>query len=168
MIFLKPTHMDVHNLKDLLLLFGQTTGLSTNIQKTSVKPISCDNIDLDDILANLPVKRQGFPLKYLGLPLTVRCLRRAYFQPIVDKAAARLSMWNRRNFTQSLTKSMLSSASQPIYMLTVLKPPQEVLDNVDKDRKQSLWVGTKNSWGKSARSTGLELHFPKRMGASRS
>lgn len=32
-IFLKPSHMDVDNLKQLLLLFGQTTGLCTNIQK---------------------------------------------------------------------------------------------------------------------------------------
>lgn len=70
-IFLKPTKRDVANLKDLLARFGQVTGLSTNIQKTSITPITCDGMDLDDILSDFPATRLSFPIKYLGLPLTV-------------------------------------------------------------------------------------------------
>jgi hypothetical protein len=69
-IFLKPTPMDVDNLKCILLNFGGVTGLQTNLQKTSVTPISCNDIDLDSLLANLPLTRAAFPIKYLGLPLT--------------------------------------------------------------------------------------------------
>jgi hypothetical protein len=69
-IFLKPTIRDVDNLKRILANFGEVTGLQTNLRKTSVTPISCDSVDLDAVLANLPLTRASFPIKYLGLPLT--------------------------------------------------------------------------------------------------
>lgn len=76
-IFIKPTPMDVQNTKRLLSLFGKVTGLLTNFHKTSVTPIRCDNIDLDEVLLDLPVNRANFPLKYLGLPLSIRRLKRS-------------------------------------------------------------------------------------------
>jgi hypothetical protein len=68
-IFLRPSAADVTNLKAILLNFGAINGLQTNLQKTSVTPISCNDIYLDSILANFPVSRATFPIKYLGLPL---------------------------------------------------------------------------------------------------
>lgn len=53
-IFMKTTERDVNNIKSILLDFGRTTGLTTNISKTSVTPIRCDSINLDAILRNLP------------------------------------------------------------------------------------------------------------------
>jgi len=142
-IFVKPTNRDVTNLKNLLSQFGETTGLRTNLQKTSVTPIACDTIDLDNVLAGLPVARAAFPLKYLGLPLSVRRLRKVDFQPLVDKAAGKLSTWQGRNLTQAgrvcLTKSVLSS--QPVYLLTAQKATKEVLQDLDKIRKRFLWAG---------------------------
>jgi hypothetical protein len=88
-IFLKPTVSDTRNLKAILLNFGRVTRLQTNLQKTSVTPISCDNINLDVVLANLPVPRATFPITYLGLPITPRRLKKIDFQPLLDKAAAK-------------------------------------------------------------------------------
>jgi hypothetical protein len=54
-IFLKPTSMDVDNLKRILLNFGEVSGLQTNLQKTTITPISGNNINLEAILSNLPL-----------------------------------------------------------------------------------------------------------------
>jgi hypothetical protein len=78
-IFLKPSVDDANNLKDILYNFYMVTRLQTNPQKTSVTPISCNGINLDTILANLPVARAAFPLKYLGLPLTPQRLKKLDF-----------------------------------------------------------------------------------------
>jgi hypothetical protein len=75
-IFLKPTIRDADNLKRILANFGDVTGLQTNLRKTRVTPISCDRVDLDAILANLPPTWASFPIKYLGLPLTPRRLKK--------------------------------------------------------------------------------------------
>jgi hypothetical protein len=88
-IFSKPTVPDASNLKSLLLNFGLVTGLEMNLQKNSITPISCNAINLDDILSNLPVARTAFPLKYLGLPLTPGQHKKLDFQPLMDKAAGK-------------------------------------------------------------------------------
>jgi hypothetical protein len=113
------------------------TGLQTNLQKTTGSAISCGDINLDVVLAVLPVARAHFQIKYLGLPLSTRRLRKVDFEPQIDKATSKLSAWYGRNLMHvgrvSLTKSVLSS--QPVYLLTVIKPSKEVLDKIDKIRR---------------------------------
>jgi hypothetical protein len=144
-IFIRPTKDDVNNLRDLLANFGSVTGLQTNLQKTTVSTISCRCINLEEILTGFPIARTHFPIKYLGLPLSTKRLHKVDFQPQIDKAASKLSAWYDRNLTQavraSLTKSVLSS--QLVYLLMVIKPPQEVMDDIDKLRRRFLWVGDK-------------------------
>jgi hypothetical protein len=165
-VFLTPSIRDATNLRDLLLNFGKVTGLQTNLQKTTVSTISCDNIDMEEILAALPIARAHFPLKYLGLPLSPSRLRKLDFQPQIDKAAVKLFVWNEKNLIQaghiSLTKSVLSS--QPVYVLLVIKPPKEVLDDIDKLRRRFLWAGDKALSGGKCKVNWTKTSLPKEFG----
>jgi hypothetical protein len=165
-IFLKPTVKDVSNLKLLLENFGLVTGLQTNLQKTSVSAISCSNVDLDELLTRLPVTRAQFPIKYLGLPLSTRRLRRVDFQPQIDKATAKLSKWHGMNLTQAgrvcLTKVVLSS--QPVYLLTVIKPPKKVLQEVYRIRRRFLWAGDNAISGGKCKVKWTKTTSPKEFG----
>jgi hypothetical protein len=143
-IFIAPFKHDVQNLTAILHAFGEVTGLCTNFHKSSVVPICCHNIDLDDILHGTPVLRDTFPLKYLGLPLSPWCLRRADFQSLEDKAARKIPTWNGKlvNFAgrTALVKSVLSS--QAIYHFTSLNVPNGTMDNMKKIERAFLWAGT--------------------------
>lgn len=163
-IFLTPTMRDVSNLTNLLLHFGRATGHCTNMQKTSVTPISCGNINLEAVLSNLSVSRPNFPIKYLGLPLTTRRLVRLDFQPLVDKAANKLSTWNGRNQAGrvSLTKSVLSS--QPIYLLSALKPPKETIVDLDRLRKGFIWACDRELTGGKCKVKWTRTTLPKEHG----
>ena len=99
LIFVKLVRSDISNLALILKNFGEVTGLTTNLLKTSVTPISCDAMNLDDTLSGFPVVRTNFPIKYLGLRLTVRRLRKTDFQPLMDKAASKLAGWHGRHLT---------------------------------------------------------------------
>ena len=142
-IFVKPDRNDLSNLALLLTSFGEVTGLRTNLLKTSVTPISCNETNLEAILSGFPIVRSSFPIKYLGLPLTVRRLRKFDFQPLVETATSKISGWQGRHLTQAgrvcLTKSVLSS--QPVYLLTILEAPIEILEVINKLRKKFLWAG---------------------------
>ena len=70
MIFLSLAKEDVDNLKEILRVFGEVTGLNINISKSVVIPIQCQLLDLDDILQNFPATKMQLPCKYLGLPLS--------------------------------------------------------------------------------------------------
>ena len=61
-IFLKPAKHEVEALKSLLHSFGEVTGVRKNVHKTSVVPIRCEKIDIDEVLADrLPYRQGTFP-----------------------------------------------------------------------------------------------------------
>jgi hypothetical protein len=64
--------------------------------------------------------RATFSIKYRGLPLSIRRLKKIDFMPLLEKSAGRMSGWHGRHLTQAgracLTKAVLSS--QPVYLLT--------------------------------------------------
>jgi hypothetical protein len=107
-------------------IFKEVSGLKTNIQKSSVIPIRCQGVDLDEVLCDFLARPALFPTKYLGLPLTSTRLRRIDFQPLVDKAVSKLTIWNGKNINHvgmsTLVKAVLTS--QAVYRLTseLLKP----------------------------------------------
>ena len=55
-IFIKPYKKDVTALVDILAKFGEVSGLKTNVQKSSVIPIRCQGVDLDDVLHDLTAR----------------------------------------------------------------------------------------------------------------
>jgi hypothetical protein len=53
-VFVAPIKEDIWFLVNTLASFWDAVGLSTNYQKSLVAPISCEDIDLDDILQYFP------------------------------------------------------------------------------------------------------------------
>ena len=135
-IFVVPNKNDINFLASTLNHFGEVTGLVTNCAKSQVAPIRCANLDLDPILHAFPASRTTFPMKYLGLPLTVTRLKTIHFQPLEDKVATKLIPWIGRHVTMAgrttLVKAVLTSIV--IYFITVLEILMEVLLKIDNIR----------------------------------
>ncbi|WVZ79506.1 hypothetical protein U9M48_027078, partial [Paspalum notatum var. saurae] len=160
-IFIKPTRKDVSSLARLLENFGDTTGLLANAHKSIVVPIRCEGLNLTHILDTFEAQKTNFPIKYLGLPLSHRRLRRVDFQPLVDKMAKKMTTWNARHLNHAgrltLVKSVLTSHA--VYTITSLRPPKSTLKEIDSKRKQFLWAGVemltgakcKVNWSRSTR-----------------
>ena len=143
-VFVAPIKRDVDNLAAILQGFGEVTGLCTNFHKSSMVPIRCGNLDLGHIMQGLPAVRASFPLRYLGLPLSVWKLKLADLQFLVDKVASRLTTYDGQNITTigraALVKSVL--ASQVIYFITPLVIQPTILQNIDKLERAFLWPGS--------------------------
>jgi hypothetical protein len=102
------------------LSFGDVTDLVTNCNKSQVAPIRGGGIDLDHILQGFLTMPTNFPMKYLGLPLSVSKLKRIHFQPLEDKFIGKVVLWIGKHVTMagrsSLAKSVLTSIK--IYYIT--------------------------------------------------
>lgn len=85
-----------------------------------------------------------FPIKYLGVPLSVKKLPKASLQPLVDKVADRLPVWKGRLMNRSgrlaLIKSTLSAIL--VHIPINLKLDPWVLKALVKIMKAFLWSGT--------------------------
>jgi hypothetical protein len=152
-IFMAPIKDDINFLASTLHQFGDVTGLVTNCSKSQVAPIRCMGLDLDHILHAFPANHTNFPMKYLGLPLSITRLKRIHFQPLEDKVAAKLVPWLGKHVTMAgratLVKSVLTSIV--IYYITVLNVPIEVLMKIDSIRRAFLWVACDKVTGGNAK-----------------
>nr|AAX95130.1 retrotransposon protein, putative, unclassified [Oryza sativa Japonica Group]ABG22397.1 retrotransposon protein, putative, unclassified [Oryza sativa Japonica Group] len=142
-VFVKPQASDLSVLMRLLTFFAQTSGLHTNISKTEIYPIRCENINLVSLLANFPGMVKQFPCRYLGLPLHIRKLRKIDFLPLIEKIGSRIPGWKGRFFTSAGTKTQVQSilSSMPIHHFTALQVPKWVIKRIDRFRRSFLCKG---------------------------
>ncbi|WVZ92630.1 LOW QUALITY PROTEIN: hypothetical protein U9M48_038679, partial [Paspalum notatum var. saurae] len=133
-LFLQPCTDDLILTKEILRIFGEASGLVTNISKCSVTPIHCEEQDIVVVHNSLPCKVQDFPCRYLGLPLT-----------LIDKVADKLPGWKASMMNPAgrvtLVRAVLSA--KPIYQLLTLELPKCVIKAIDKIRRAFLWKGWK-------------------------
>jgi hypothetical protein len=50
--------------------FGEASSRVTNLAKSAIALIRCENLDLNEITLAFPCQVADFPCKYLGLPLS--------------------------------------------------------------------------------------------------
>jgi hypothetical protein len=92
-LFMQPREEEVRMVKEIRRIFGEASGLVTNLSKCSMTPIQCDDPELVEIRSIFPCKVMPFPCKYLGLPLSIRKLPRSSFNELIDKIADKLPGW---------------------------------------------------------------------------
>jgi hypothetical protein len=56
--------------------------------------IQSEDVDLDDVLAGLPVLRASFRMKCMGLQHSAHQRKKMNFQPLLDKMAGKLVTWD--------------------------------------------------------------------------
>jgi hypothetical protein len=137
-VFLNPIKEDVDTLINIMQRFGEATGLRININKSTVAPIQCAEIDLKPVLQSFSGERISYPINYLGLPITLNRLKLVHLQPILNRASSKLSGWQGHliNLMRELVKTVKSSV--PIYLLTTIKPPKKFYKTIDKIRRRFL------------------------------
>jgi len=135
-LFIHPSPEDLSTTKGILQLFGEASGLHTNVQKSSIVPIRCGPEQLAVVSGVLPCEVIDFPCKYLGLLLSIRKLTKTDLQPIVDKIADMLPGWKAALMSTAgravLVKAVLTVI--PVYLLIALDVPKWLLRAIDKMR----------------------------------
>lgn len=148
-VFINSAQDEVRAFLIILQQFGATTGLRLNLSKCAVAPIRCSLLNLDTTLDGFIGQRVGFPLNYLGLPLTLERLKITHVQKIIDKARTRLAGWQGKLMNHAgrreLVRSVLSAL--PVYLMTSLHPPKQLFQDLDKARRRFLWAGDSDLHG---------------------
>jgi len=147
-------------------MFGAASGLMVNLNKCDVYPISCDGINVSEVMQAFPCSVREFPCSYLGLPLHTRPLRRVDIQPLIDKIANRLPSWKARLINKAgrlkLVNTVLSS--MPVYFMTVFDIKKWAIKKIDKLRRGFLWKGTSEAKGVHCQVAWERVKCPKPLG----
>ena len=148
-IFLQPNAADINLSLQLLDLFGEASGLRTNVQKSNVLPIHCAEENLALIQNLLPCEMLDFPYKYLGLPLTIKKLTKEQVQPIIDRIADQLPGWKADLMTRAgrVIQVQYVLTGILIYVAMATDLPPWAFKAPDKIRRAFLWRGRKEAKG---------------------
>lgn len=90
-IFSNPDRNEIDNLLQILEGSDNAIGLHINPSKSSVEPIYCHGIDLDNVLQGFGGSRVGLPITYLGLSITLGSTRRVHLQFIFNRIKAKIA-----------------------------------------------------------------------------
>lgn len=136
-----PTSLKI--IARILQLFGQLSGLRINPNKSSFVPIAIPT-DLTQVVARiLSAQSAQLPIKYLGLPLAVRKLTKADFQPLIEAVQHRLASWQSAFLSYggrlTLVKAVLTAL--PLQYMQVITIPRGVIKHIERARRQFLWRG---------------------------
>jgi mannosylglycoprotein endo-beta-mannosidase len=148
-VFLQPLESDINLTLQLLDLFGDASGLRTNVQKSNVLPIQCAEENLALIQNLLPCEMMDFPCKYLGLPLTIKKLTKEQVQPLIDRIADKLPGWKADLMTRAgrAVQVQFVLTGILIYVAMATDLPTWAIKSVDKIRRAFLWRGRKEAKG---------------------
>ena len=114
--------------------WGKSPASARSVSKCAIAPIRCANMAMDPILQDFLAERVEFPIKYLGLPLSLTRLKKVDMQFILDKTATKIAPWQGKFFNlagrASLVKSTLTAL--PIQLLTALKVDKGIIKSLNK------------------------------------
>lgn len=111
--------------------------------------------------------RTSFPMRHLGLPLSVTRPKRIHFQHLEDKIAGKLAPWQGKHAALAgrivLVKAVLATIA--IYHLTPLDIPVEVKRKIDSILHAYLWAGIDKLSGRKCKINWDLVCKPKQYGA---
>jgi len=92
-LFIRSEEDDLQITKNILQVFEKASGLRTNLQKSCVIPIQCDDEIAEVVNNTLQCTTTSFPTTYLGLPISDKKLRRCDLLILIEKIANKLPGW---------------------------------------------------------------------------
>jgi hypothetical protein len=114
-----------------------------DVSKCQMAPIRCNPAKIQVMAFAFLCQVMDFPIKYLGLPLSIKELPRSALQPLADKVVDRLPTWQGKLMHWSgrlvLIKTTLSSI--PIYTSICIELPPWLLKCLIKLMKAFIWSG---------------------------
>ena len=133
----------LQNLKIILLVFGQVSGLKINLEKSTISGINTRQEVLSSLALVLECRVSEWPLSYLGLPLGGNLKTIGFWDPVVERISRRLDGWKKAYLSLggriTLIQSCLSHI--PSYFLSLFKIPASIASKIEKMQRDFIWSG---------------------------
>jgi hypothetical protein len=142
-LFIRPVEDEMNLTMEILGHFGEASGLYTNLQKSCVIPIRCEDSQMELVDQTLPCTTAEFPCTYLGLPISDRHLKKAELMVWIDKIGNKLPGWQASlmNMAGRTAWVRFVLSAIPIYALIAIKVPKWFIKAINKLRRAFLWKG---------------------------
>lgn len=142
LVFTNGKAKSLKNLSNLFKDYERCSGQMMNKAKSS---FVCSNYIIGSrkrmIKHLLQVNYANLPLIYLGLPLFKGRVKSCYFSELVDKIRGRVNNWKNKFLSHAGKLTLINSIlnSIPLYMLSCIKAPKVVFNNINSIISNFFW-----------------------------
>ncbi|WVZ77498.1 hypothetical protein U9M48_025357 [Paspalum notatum var. saurae] len=146
-LFVSASLTEAARIKRLLEIFGNASGLVTNLNKCSLSTIAADEELTGSIAGVLGCKVTPFPFVYLGLPLSSKALPKICMHGLVEKVAKKLPVSHGPLMSRSGRLVWIKSVlmAMPVFAMMANSLPAWVKDDIDSICRKFLWAGSDRS-----------------------
>ncbi|CAN1257445.1 Transposon TX1 uncharacterized 149 kDa protein [Linum perenne] len=142
-IFSEASGTQLRYVMAALIYFEAISGLKVNLHKSSLFPVGL--VPEATIFSEfLGCRLDQFPSSYLGLPLGTQATSKVIWDPVISYLQGRIQTWKSKFLSLggriALLKSVLTGL--PVYYLSILKAPVEVIKKIEKIQNRFLWAGS--------------------------
>lgn len=144
-ICLKDDIEVARNMKILLYLYEQMSGLKINFSKSEILLINGDNNKSIQYAELFNCVSGSLPVKYLGVPVSPCRLKVRDWTPLEEKNMKKLAVWMGSCMSIAGRTTMIDSSLSNtfIYHMSIYLLPKTTTDILDKQRRTFLWQGGK-------------------------
>lgn len=139
----------IRNLKLILDLFCQMTGLRINYDKSSLILLEGEEQFATELANLLGCKVERLPFKYLGIPIKVTRLSKQDVAPVIEKMEKRLAGWKSKILSRGGRLTLINStlSTIPTYLMSFYKFPKWAIKEMDKIRRNFFWANNQDGKG---------------------
>jgi hypothetical protein len=147
LLFSTPENETLRNLKGVLMIFEQVSGMRINFHKSEVIPLNLEEDVVNEISHILACPVGALPFRYLVVPLHFEKLKREDLQPILDKLIKRCAGWRGRLLVCSSRLVLIKSclANVLVYLLSFMKFSKWAIKLLESQMAHCLWNDGENS-----------------------
>ncbi|KAL1225687.1 putative ribonuclease H protein [Cardamine amara subsp. amara] len=164
MIFFDGAAPSPQGISDTLHHFHHLSGLAMNRDKTTIFLAGLKQHEMD-IISNFGFRYGSMPIRYLGLPLLHRKLRKADYSPLIDKISLRLQHWTTRTLSFAGRLQLITSVIYSLvnFWLSAFTLPKGCLKAIQSLCVRFLWAGNMDK-NASAKVAWKNICLPKEEG----
>lgn len=143
LLFFDGTDQSLQGLLAILEDFNKCSGLGINRSKTAVFFDGGDASRNRTSAAAHGISQGSFPIRYLGVPLTTKKLRRQDYQPLLDKIHSRFSSWTIKHLSFAGRLQLLKSVIYATisFWASIFLLPNRCLKALEQMCNSFLWKG---------------------------
>ncbi|XP_056860006.1 uncharacterized protein LOC130494489 [Raphanus sativus] len=123
--------------------FEVWSGLSISLEKSTIFMAGISEVEKSRILNNFPFSVGDLPVRYLGLPLMTKAMKRQDYLPLLERIRGRISTWTSRFLSYAgrlqLIKSVLVSIVN--FWSAVFRFPSCCIKEIEQLCAAFLWSG---------------------------
>ena len=143
MVFVEGSKESVEGALGVFEEFAVWSGLSISLKNSTIYMGGVSEVEQSRILRNFPFAVGELPVRYLGLPLMTKAMRRQYYMPLLEKTRGRICSWTSRFLSYAGRLQLIRSVLMSIvnFWGAAFRLPGQCSKKIEQLCSAFLWSG---------------------------